>query len=219
MRGASRAKPLASRASGARRSWRRATRRPGTQGQEFGALAFWVPALAREERARPGHRKRPAWDSIKPFATTIIRRCPAVPGVWRWDAGTGGERTEANLRKQTEPNLGKQTEPNAASKRQGSPRRPLQISPACRPDDVAAVVDQGTAQEGALHPAGEFHPFERGVALHGFRLGGADHEAFVRVDQRNVGVVAGRDIALAQQPEALCRLPAQELGHVVVGHA
>src|SRR5262245_9155642 len=57
-------------------------RRAGTQGQGFGVLGPWVPALAREERARPGHGKRPGWDSIKSCVTTISRRCPAVPRVW-----------------------------------------------------------------------------------------------------------------------------------------
>ena len=81
------------------------------------------------------------------------------------------------------------------------------------------MVDQGAAQEGALHPTAELLPFKRRIALLGFRLGRVNHEALVRVDQRDVGVEARCDIALVEQAEPPRRVPGQKLGHAIVGHA
>jgi hypothetical protein len=84
--------------------------------------------------------------------------------------------------------------------------RPSQILPARRTDDLPIIIDQAAAKESALHPAGERDALERRVALVGFGLGGADDEAFVRIDEGNVGVVAGRDVALGRKAEALRRI-------------
>src|SRR5262245_36071234 len=97
-------------------------------------------------------------------------------------------------------------------RRLGSP----QVVSARGADDFSPVVNQGAAQKSALHPAGELQPLERRIALLGFGLGGADHKAFVRVDQRDVGVESRRDVALVGEPEALRWNPAQKLGHAVV---
>jgi hypothetical protein len=41
----------------------------------------------------------------------------------------------------------------------------------------------------------------------------------MRVDERYVGIVTRSDIALVQQTKPLRWLPAQKLGHVIIGHA
>src|SRR5262249_47976759 len=94
--------------------------------------------------------------------------------------------------------------------------RPPQIAAARRPDHVAIVVAERAAQERALHPAGELLALERRIALLRFRLLRAHHEAFVRIDQRDVGVETRRDVALVAQAKTLRRVPAEQLGHVVV---
>src|SRR5262249_8973498 len=97
--------------------------------------------------------------------------------------------------------------------------RPAHVLTARWSDDVAAMIDESAPQEGALHPTGEMEALEGRVTLLGFRLVGAYHESLMRVDQRNVGVKARSNIALVAQAEPLRRVPAQKLGHVVVGHA
>src|SRR5471032_2746237 len=94
-----------------------------------------------------------------------------------------------------------------------------QIFAASRPNDFPVVIDKFAAQKRVLHPPAEFDTFERRVTLYRFRFGGTHHETFVRIDDRNIRVVTWRDVSLAWQPETLRRLPAQKLGHVVVGHA
>ena len=74
-------------------------------------------------------------------------------------------------------------------------------------------------EECAFHPAGEFDAFEGRIALMGFGFRGANHKFGMRIDENDVGVVAGRDVAFAEQAEPLRRVPAQKLGHVVVRHA
>ena len=69
----------------------------------------------------------------------------------------------------------------------------------------------------AFTPA-EF-PTEWGVALLRRGFCGPDHEGLLRVDQRQVGIEAHGDVALAVQAVALRRIPGEQFGHVVVGHA
>jgi hypothetical protein len=44
-------------------------------------------------------------------------------------------------------------------------QRPAHIPTTRRSDNLAIVVDQGAAQEGALHSTREFLPFERRISL------------------------------------------------------
>src|SRR6478672_11156906 len=108
--------------------------------------------------------------------------------------------------------------PEKSSDRDSS-LRPAQVSAPRRSDDVSMIKHRNATQEGGLDPASELDPLERRIALHGFGVGGANDEALMRVDERDVGIVTGGDIALAEQAEPLRRLEAQKLGHVLVGHA
>src|SRR5215470_5098767 len=72
-----------------------------------------------------------------------------------------------------------------------------------RSDDLSVVIDESAAQKGALHLPRKLLPLEWRISLFRFGLGSANHEAVVRIDET----------------EALGRLPTQQLGHVVVGHA
>ena len=56
----------------------------------------------------------------------------------------------------------------------------------------------------------------KAIFLVGFRLGTADHKAFMRVNERDVGIVTWGDIALAEQAKPLRRVPTQKLSHVIV---
>src|SRR5262245_51144834 len=80
-------------------------------------------------------------------------------------------------------------------------------------DGFSIVVDEHTPKKGALDPTGELKAFEWRVALLGGRVGSAAHEAFVRIDEREVGIVAGSDVALPVQAEPPGRIPAQKLRH------
>ena len=53
----------------------------------------------------------------------------------------------------------------------------------------------------------------------GFGFRGTDYKLGMRIDENDVGVVTGCDIAFVEQAEAPRRVPAQQLGHVVVRHA
>src|SRR5262249_23306294 len=72
--------------------------------------------------------------------------------------------------------------------------RPMQIAAARRANDVTLMIDQGAAQKRTLDAAGEHLPLERRIALLGFRLGGANSEALIRIEQNDIGIVAGGDV-------------------------
>jgi len=69
------------------------------------------------------------------------------------------------------------------------------------------MTDRNASQESGLDPTGELQPLEGGIALFGFGLGGVHREAFMRVDERDVGIVTRGDIPLAEQPKSLRWLP------------
>ena len=69
------------------------------------------------------------------------------------------------------------------------------------------MIDRNASQESGLDPTRELQPLEGGVALFGFGLGGVHREAFMRVDEGDVGIVTQSDIALAEQTKALRWLP------------
>ena len=91
--------------------------------------------------------------------------------------------------------------------RSGPRRRAPEVAPARRAHDVAAVVDDLTAQERRHHLAPELLALEGRVPLGRRRVGGPHREGPVRVEQDEVGIVARGDVALAAEAEAPRRVP------------
>src|SRR4051812_30381732 len=102
------------------------------------AVAHAVRAIGLQERVESN-------DSVGKFARARRLQCSAVAGEF---AHPTAPRTWPRL---------------AAAA--ASAARPVQILPARRAHDIAAVVDQDAAQERALDLAGELDAFERRVAL------------------------------------------------------
>src|SRR5262249_56525503 len=94
--------------------------------------------------------------------------------------------------------------------------RPAQVLTQRSSSDVPAIIDRDAAQEGGLDPTREVEPLEGRIALFGFGLGGVDHEALMRVHERDVGIETWSDIALGEQAKPLRRLEAQNLSQMVV---
>src|SRR5215471_14591623 len=97
--------------------------------------------------------------------------------------------------------------------------RPLQIFAPRRTEDLAVVINQRTAEKRAFHAPAKLDALKRRVTLMGFRLRRTHHKTRTRIDQNDIGIVAGRDIALAEQAETPRGIEAQQFGYVVVRHA
>ena len=95
----------------------------------------------------------------------------------------------------------------------------MQILAARLAEDLAVLVDLHPAQEGRLDARRELESLERRVALRRWRLARADGPGAGRIDEGDVGVEPGRDVALAVQTEAPRCVPARDACHVVVVHA
>src|SRR5262252_2177320 len=92
-------------------------------------------------------------------------------------------------------------------KTEGYSLRPPQVVTPRGADDLPVLTDRNASQESGLDPTREFQPLEGGIALFGFGLGGVHREAFMRVDEDDVGIVARSNIALAEQTKSLRWLP------------
>src|SRR6478672_581185 len=101
----------------------------------------------------------------------------------------------------------------------GSRRRAVQVLAARLADHLAVFEDLHAAQESGIDSRRHLQPLERRVALGRGRVLGGDGPGTCGVDERDVGVEAFGDVALAVQAEALRRIPTRHTGHVVVAHA
>src|ERR1700733_3366139 len=97
--------------------------------------------------------------------------------------------------------------------------RSAQIFTTRRTGDLSIGIDQSPSEECGFHPAGELDAFERRIALMGFGFGSMNHKFGMWIDENDVGIVAGSDIAFAEQAKPLRRVPAQKLRHMIVRHA
>src|SRR5690242_13601408 len=89
--------------------------------------------------------------------------------------------------------------------------RAREATTARRADHLAPVVDEPAAQEGRDDPPGQLLALERRVALPGRRVGRPHRETLRRIDEGEIGIVTRCNIALAQEPEALRRIPGEYL--------
>ena len=82
----------------------------------------------------------------------------------------------------------------------------MQILPARLADDLSVFVDQHAAQKGRVDARRHLQPLERRIALRARRVLRGDGPALYRIDQRDIGIEAFGDVALAVQAEALRRV-------------